>query len=285
MRLTPAHARQLARLAAGGSLPKSSLSKSLLPILQKADVVRLEPSGSSYLVRGIPGKLEQFVEHYWSVRDLEGFARATPDNRSRESLAEIAGDSKALRNHPLAGLFIRSFGNCFLQGRPLAVTPPGSAIFISPAQLPALEICASTLIAIENPACLLNFEKALRHFPGQKLDETALVLRWSWGIAWQEWIRQWPGAVLHFPDYDPAGLRIFASEVLSRRPEARLMIPHGFEALLEKYGSRRLYLRQEALSSELADDPRMKLVSALLKLHRKALEQEELLRATLGVDA
>jgi hypothetical protein len=35
------------------------------------------------------------------------------------------------------------------------------------------------LTAIENPACLLPFEKALRHFPGQKLNDTALVLRWS----------------------------------------------------------------------------------------------------------
>ncbi len=143
---------------------------------------------------------------------------------------------------------------------------------------------ASTLIAIENPACLLNFERALRHFPAQKLEDTALVLRWSWGSAWQEWIRRWPGTVLHFPDYDPAGLRIFASEVLSRRPEAKLMIPNGFEALLEKHGSRKLYLRQEPLSSELADDPRMKPVSAPLKLHRKALEQEHLLHATCEAD-
>jgi hypothetical protein len=142
------------------------------------------------------------------------------------------------------------------------VTPPGSAIFVSPAQLPELEIRASTLIAIENPACLLNFEKALRHFPAQNLDDIALVLRWSWGSAWQEWIRPWRGNVLHFPDYDPAGLRIFASEVLSRRPEAKLMIPNGFETLLKERGSRKLYLRQEPLSNELANDPRMKSVSA-----------------------
>jgi hypothetical protein len=136
--------------------------------LQKADVVRLEPSGSSYLVRGIPGKLKEFVEHHWGIRDLKRFAQATPDNRSRESLAEIAGDSKALRNAPLAGIFIRSFGNCFLQGQPLAMTPSGTAIFVSPSQLRGLEVSASTLIAVENPACLLNFEKTSRHFPGQK---------------------------------------------------------------------------------------------------------------------
>ena len=83
--------------------------------------------------------------------------------------------------------------------------------------------------------------------------------------------------MLHFPDYDPAGLRIFASEVLSHRPEAKLMIPEGFEAILEKQGSRKLYLRQEPLNFQLANDPRIKPVSILLKFHRKALEQEELL--------
>jgi hypothetical protein len=277
MRLTPAHAGQLARLAAGGSLPKSRLSKELLPTLQNADVVQLEPSGSSYLVRGIPGKLEKFVEHHWGIRDLKRFAQATPDNRSRESLAEIAGDSKALRTSPLAGIFIRSFGNCFLQGQPLAMTPSGSAIFVAPSRLRDLEVSAATLIAVENPACLLNFEKTSRHFPGQKLDDIALVLRWSWGSAWQDWLRRWPGTVLHFPDYDPAGLRIFASEVLSRRPEAKLLIPEGFEAILEKHGSRKLYLRQEPLNIQLANDPRIKPVSILLEFHRKALEQEELL--------
>ena len=25
-----------------------------------------------------------------------------------------------------------------------------------------------------------------RHFPGQKLDDIVLVLRWSWGSAWQD---------------------------------------------------------------------------------------------------
>jgi hypothetical protein len=276
MRLTPAHAVQLARLAAGGSLPKSRLSKVLLPTLQTADVVRLEQSGSSYLVRGIPGKLEQFVEHRWGIRDLKSFAQANPVTRSRESLSEIAGDSKALRNHPLAGLFIRSFGNCFLQGQPLAVTPPGSAIFVSPSQLPTLEIRASTLIAIENPACLLNFERALRHFPNLELNDTALVLRWSWGSAWKEWIRRWPGRLFHFPDYDPAGLRIFASELLPHRPDARLLIPENLETMLKR-GSRNLYLRQEALLSRLNDHPQIRAVADSLRASRRALEQESLL--------
>jgi hypothetical protein len=111
------------------------------------------------------------------------------------------------------------------------------------------------------------------------------VLRWRWGSVWQEWLRGWSGSVIHFPDYDPAGLRIFASEVLSRCPDAKLMVPKGFEALLKKRGNRELYLRQEALSSDLANDPRMSLVAASLKWHRKALEQEALLYLACEGDA
>ena len=118
MRLTCAQAGKLARLDAGESLPRSQLSKDLLFALQKADVVRLENSGSSYVVRGLPGKLASFVEHHWGVRDLVRYAQANPKNRSRGLLAEIAGDSKALPNRPFDGIFVRSFQS-FLASKPL----------------------------------------------------------------------------------------------------------------------------------------------------------------------
>ena len=118
MRLSSAQAGQLARLADGGSLPRSRVAKVLPPLLENAGAVRMEKSGSGYLVRGLPGKIESFAEHHWGIRDLRRFALASPEKRSRESLAEIAGDSKALPNHPLAGIVIRSFGHCTLDGQP-----------------------------------------------------------------------------------------------------------------------------------------------------------------------
>ena len=215
MRLTPAQAGQLAHLADGGSLPRSRVAKTLLPVLENAGVVRMEKSGSSYPVRGLPGKIEILAESLWGVRDLRRLALATPENRSRELLAEIAGDSKSLSNHPLAGIFIRSLGNCTLNGVPLMHTPLGSAIFISPAQLPQLSISASTLIAVENAKCLLKFENARLHFAELDLAGIALVLRWSWGVAWREWLRAWPGVLFHFPDYDRAG-RVFLRQSYCR---------------------------------------------------------------------
>ncbi|MEO7932004.1 MAG: hypothetical protein ABIT76_02490 [Chthoniobacterales bacterium] len=277
MRLTTAQAAQLAHLAKGGSLQRSRVAKALLPLLENAGVVRTEKSGSSSLMRGVPGKIEAFAEHYWGIRDLSRFALATPGNRSRESLAEIAGDSKALPSNPLAGIFIRSFGNCTLGDQPLMHTPLGSAILISPAQLPYLRVTARTLIVIENSECLLKFEKVLPYFTDVDRANIALVLRWNWRTAWQEWLHEWTGKVVHFPDYDQAGLRIFATEVLPHAPEARLLIPSNLEAILNERGSRNLFLRQEHLSMLEAKHPDIAQVNVLIQTTRKALEQETLL--------
>jgi hypothetical protein len=205
------------------------------------------------------------------------YSESSPGNRSRESLAEIAGDSKALSSRPLNGLFIRSFGDCFLRGQALAVTTPGSAIFVSPRELPHLEVRATTLVGIENSACLLNFEKCLPHFPKLNGDDFALILRWSWGAAWHQWIREWKGALRFFPDFDPAGLRIFASEVLPYRQDARLLFPAYLESLLKERGKRSLYLRQEFLLNCLPLHPDIARVKEHLQTIRKALEQESLL--------
>ena len=277
MRLTCAQAAKLVRLDAGESLPRSQLSKGLLYTLQKADVVRMEKSGSSYVVRGIPGKLASFVEHHWGVRDLARYAQANPTNRSRELLADIAGDSKALPNRPFDGIFIRSFDNCFLANKPLNSSPPGTAVLITVGNLPHLRVETPYLVAVENAECLWNFEKAKRYFPDLTGLDYALVLRWHWGGAWRQWFDGWRGQLLYFPDYDPAGLRIFATEVLPHRPSARLLIPQDFETILEERGERDLYLKQEKFLPVLDEHAELARLCRALRKARKAFEQESLL--------
>lgn len=277
MRLSCAQAAKLVRLNAGESLPRSELSKALLAPLQQADVVRLEKSGSSYVVRGIPGKLATFVEHHWGIRDLMRYALAGPGNRSRQVLAEVAGDSKALPIRPFDGIFIRSFGNCFLGEKPLGSSPPGTATLVSLGELERLRVPSEHLIAVENVECFWHFEKMLPLFPDLASLKFALVLRWHWGGPWRHWLEQWSGQVLYFPDYDPAGLRIFATEVLPFRPGARLMIPHDFETILRARGRRDLYLKQERCLPLLDEHSEVSRLARILRNARKAFEQEELL--------
>jgi hypothetical protein len=277
MRLTPAQSALLARLALGESFPKSRLSKALLRPLQKAGVVRLEPSGSSYVVRGLPGKLATFAEHEWGITNLAKFADEKPDKRTRESLAELAGDSKALPSRPLEGILIRSFGNVFVHGKEVSNTPPGCAFLISPHELSRLELRAKCLIGIENSRCFLHFEKCARYFDGLDHLDCALVLRWSWGAAWREWLRKWRGTFLHFPDYDPSGLSIFSTEVLPYATGARLLIPSDLPRLLAERGTRSFYVRQEHLLPKSSPHQDVSSLSLLLQKCRRGLEQEKLL--------
>ena len=277
MRLSPSQAAKLARLAVGESLPKSQLPKTVLAPLQAAHAVRLEQSGSSYVVRGIPGKLTRFVEHYWGIRDLPQFAAATPENRNRAMLTDLAGDSKALPTKPLDGIFARSFGGCYLRDQPLGCTPPGSAVLVTLSELPHLRVESRYLIGIENVECLWKFEGVRKHFPLLDGAEFTLVLRWHWGASWKQWLTAWKGQFLYFPDYDPSGLSVFATAVLPNRPDAHLLIPQNFEEILDSRGKRSLYVKQERFLPTTCEHADVAQVCLLLRRARKALEQEHLL--------
>jgi len=280
MRLTSlsfAQAANLVRLNAGESLPRSLLPKGILQPLQGAGVIQLEKSGSSYVVRGVPGKLADFVAQHWGIRDLVRYAEASPDNRTRASLSEIAGDSKALPNRPFDGIFIRSFDNCFLGKERLNKTPAGTAALVTLSELPNLHIEAPNLIAVENAECLWQFERMTRFFPDLARLHYALILRWHWGEPWRKWLSQWRGQLLYIPDYDPVGLRIFHSEVQPQRPDVRLLVPDGLETLIKDRGDRKLFLKQERFLNSLDGDHQVAPVVQLLRSARKALEQEALL--------
>jgi len=280
MRLSCGQAKKLALLDRGESLPRSQLSKQLINPLQEAGVLQLEKSGASYVIRGVPGKLARFVAQKWGIQDLIRYANTEPENRSRELMADIAGDSKALPNRPFDGIFIRPFDNCFLGDQPLKSSPPGTAILVTKGELPRLRIDCACLIAIENSECLWHFEKVLKFFPELMNKDYALVLRWHWGAAWRLWVKSWQGELLYFPDYDPAGLKIFATEVLPLHPNAELLIPRNIDRLLERLGSRELYLRQEKYLTELKSHNNLAPLCQSLKASRKALEQERLLSET-----
>ena len=276
--LSVAQAAKLVCLNAGEALPRSELPKGILSALQSGGVVQLEKSGPSYLVRGIPGKLAQFAAFHWGIRDLDRYAQATPGTRSRSLMTAVAGDSKALPNGPLDGIFLRSFNNCFLD-EPLGVSPHGSATLIALSKLPKLRVIATTLVAVENAECLWNFEKLLKFFPALVGMQYALVLRWHWGDSWRQWLKDWCGQLWYLPDYDPAGLRIFVSQVMPMDPRSQILIPDDFERLLVERGDRELFLKQERFLQyvESAGHAPLLGLCSVLRKTRKALEQESLL--------
>lgn len=275
MRLTSQQASVLVRLDAGESIARSTLSRALLRALQASNAVRLERSGSSYVVRGIPGRVGAFAGHECDIRDLPGFAALDPETRTRADLARLAGDTKALPTNPLDGIFLRLSGGAELHGKPLNSTPEGCAHFIAAAELPHLSIPAPLLIGVENAETFLHFENCLDHFAECDLRHAALIWRWSWGGRWQQWLREREGGFVWFPDFDPAGLVIFSSQILSCRPEARLLIPDDLDELLE-HGNRELFLRQESMLASLPMHPDVQAVAMRIRCVRKVVEQEKL---------
>jgi hypothetical protein len=107
--------------------------------------------------------------------------------------------------------------------------------------------------------------------------DIALTLRWHWGELWRNRLSNWRGQLLYIPDYDPAGLRVFHSEVRPQRPDVRLLIPDGLESLIEDRGDHKLYLKQERFLDSLDGDPQVSPIVQMLRSARKALEQEALL--------
>jgi len=277
MRLTPKQAGALMRLEAGESIARSTLSRPLLRALQDRNAVRLERSGASYVVRGIPGRIAAFVTRECGIHDLPGFAALDPETRTRADLARIAGDTKALTAHPLDGIFLRLTDAADLRGKPLNPTAEGCAHFIAASELPSLSIRAPLLMGVENAEAFLNFESCLGHFSNMDFSHVALIWRWSWGGRWQKWLRQYRGSFIWFPDYDPAGLVIYSSQILSCRPDAHLLIPDSFDKLLEERGSRNLFLRQENMLSSLPAHGEVQAVATRIKRARKALEHETLI--------
>ena len=272
-------------MATGGSLPKSEVGARVLKPLLDAHVVKLEKSGSSYVVRGIPDALPGFVESYWGIKDLSRFSALTIESRDRETLAVIASDSKALPNSPFDGIFFRSFGTCYIDDQPLGVCPEGTMRFLSVQQIPLLRVTSKTLVGVENVRCLLRFERVARWFPALMGLDLTVVLRWRWGATWRDWLRTWTGQFLYLPDYDPAGISIFVSEVQPLCAAARLMCPPDIDWLMQ-FGNRERFIKQEAMLNVIqahGKDEVAQIIS-LLRKHRTSFEQETLIQMESRAD-
>jgi hypothetical protein len=282
MQLSPAQAVKLLRLERGESLPKSQLPSAVLEALRAGDAVVYEKSGAGTSIRGVPGAVAKLVEYRWGIRDLDKYSRITIENRNRAELSQIAGDSKALPTNPLRGIILRCLGDCFVGAEPLGWNPEGSSTLITLNRLPALRVTTPTIVAVENVDNLHGFEHMLPSFPQLQNLRYTLALRWNWGAAWRNWLTGWNGRLLYLPDYDPAGLRIFITEVLPFRESAELLIPQDFDALLKRFGRRDLFLKQEHLLPVAHPNEQVHWLVAALRKSRKGLEQEQLLRSPPG---
>lgn len=90
-------------------------------------------------------------------------------------------------------------------------------------------------------------------------------------------MRSWAGNLFYFPDYDPAGLKIFDYEILDKNPRSALLVPSNLELLLRQRGQREIFIRQERLLPISHAHRQIESVAKLLRRTRSGLAQEHLL--------
>jgi hypothetical protein len=164
-----------------------------------------------------------------------------------------------------------------LCGEPVTVRPqPGLFTFIYDFErfLPSADI---TVVGIENPENFRFLETQKYLFPGIR---PLFVSRYPQSSDLVRWLQRIPNPYLHFGDFDFAGIRIFLNEYRKHLgTKAQFFIPGNIDALVGKYGNRKLYNAQlhQAPDISAIDDPLIQGLIAVLHAHRKGLEQEILI--------
>jgi hypothetical protein len=131
---------------------------------------------------------------------------------------------------------------------------------------------------VENPAVFKYFERLALNIPlviyGQGRASNYLI-KWLANQSQSEF------SLVHFPDYDPAGLNEFERLRTGLGSRVRLYMPDGLDQLFARYSNRQLLQKpknQKLLSNlRRSDCPEVRRVIELIHRYNAGLEQEALL--------
>ena len=281
-RLSRGFALNLLRLMDGESVNASTFgSRKLLKQLEEDRVVSRIASGRNRAVYrcGHPDALRNYLRLHLGITDLAAYVELLErDGLDGEDSLQATTSTKMLRRKGMQGFFIKAFGVELRMGEQvLPALPDGVEYFISEFQ--PLEIPSEALVVgVENPEC---FQKAARLLPLFPDPPLVFVLRF-----YSNRLLDWLGAVqnpyLHFGDFDPAGIAIYANEYVPvlGRDRCRFFVPEHMDRLLEQYGDPELFDRQRHLwppSSDFQQRGLIRLIEQISR-HGKGLEQEFLLK-------
>ena len=136
-----------------------------------------------------------------------------------------------------------------------------------------------TVIGVEGFENFKEIERQKYLFVGL---QPLFVWRYQNSTSISSWLNLIPNNYIHFGDYDPKGLHIYASEFRAKigSDRCRFFIPENLETLLVNYGERELYESQIEYLKKI-DFNRFKEDSEVFQLldrHKKGLAQEILIR-------
>ncbi|MBM3848366.1 MAG: hypothetical protein FJ405_19035 [Verrucomicrobia bacterium] len=269
------------RLLKSGSLPASAVSTELEDWLKP-----LVDAGALTWVRSGSGRSLQVQDLNSLARFLENrfpslAAGATPASTRAEGVMRFR-DSKELTANTPAWLGVRGWKGARLlrDGCPVAIEQATEVhgLFAFLLRDPELYRLECPVALVENPALFAWFEQAhaperLVIYGGGKVSTP--VMNW---LATQD---SSDFRIVHYPDYDPAGLA--DHERLKARLGERIQIhiPPDLGRLFSVYSASRLLtpLKSQAMLAQARESlyPQVREIAALIDRHAGGLEQEVLL--------
>ncbi len=274
-------AEKLQLLAAGGQLPASSLKHPLVAELLDEGLVNERISGRTKRTCYIADndKFNRYLLNRWDIPNLADYIQTLKNKEaSRADLVAVSNNSKTAAVRTFKGFLVSSYQpiETSLNGLPFTVQPAyGTFQFIYDFGnfVPAPD---TVIVGIENPECFAFVEKLRYLLPG---INPLFVSRYpqDQGRDLIKWLQSIPNPYQHMGDYDFAGINIYHQEFKKHLGErATFFIPDNMELLLERFGNKSLYDKQQLNAAEVTEPGLITLIG-LMHRYKKCLEQEALL--------
>lgn len=283
MKLSRALAEKLLQLCRGERLPASKLNYPLVRELLEEGIVADSRSGRSKSVLYLPSPevLKAFLRNRFSIADLEGYVRALGGEAlSRSQLVQAAADSKAKKVRTFKGFLVNSYEPvpASLDGADLLINPAaGTFQFIHAFEgfVPHPDL---TIVGVENAENFSRVQEQRHLFEGIR---PLFVSRYPQhqGKDLIRWLQAIPNPYLHFGDFDFAGIGIYLHEYKRHLgSRATWFVPAGVEAMLARWGSRKLYdVQQITFDPGQIQEPGILEMIGLMHQYKRGLEQEALI--------
>lgn len=271
----------LLKLLNGENVPASSFKGTLAESLISENIIQKNGRTKQTLQLYNKRALNDFLFREFGINNLEEYITELSDSKNlkRSDLIKISGNSKIKRIRSFKGFLVNVFEpiEAQLNGNTLTISPnEGTFTFIYDYDKFTIDKDV-IVVGIENPENFRYINRQKHLFAGRKC---LFVSRYpqnqnkdllSWLLANQY-------TYLHFGDFDFSGLNIFINEFKKHLKEkAAFFVPKNIESLLQQFGNRSLYDKQDINFDYENQSDEIKYVISLIYKYKKGLEQEILI--------
>lgn len=272
----------LLKLLNGENVPASSFKGTLAESLISENIIQKNGRTKQTLQLYNKRALNDFLFREFGINNLEEYITELSDseNLKRSDLIKISGNSKIKRIRSFKGFLVNVFEPIIAQlnGNNITISPnEGTFTFIYDFEKFIIDK-SITVVGIENPENFRYISLQKHLFIGRKC---LFVSRYPQNQNKDliSWLLSNQNKYLHFGDFDFAGLNIFINEFKKHLKErAQFFTPDNLEYLLQEFGNRSLYEKQEIHFDSENQSDEVKHIISLIYKYKKGLEQEVLIK-------